>query len=321
MIKTISDLLLSIAEQERKILDKYKLNYGPTIGSMYEGLSKQVLEMSLPGNLDLKVVSGFGYFDDEETGELDCMLVTGEGEPIPHTDKFKWPIKDVLAVLEIKKNMDFEDLAKGYDLLKSVSRIYSKYMEAGYVVDTSDISLVYRLMTGGVDVSYDQVKLLPFEKQTIYHALVCEAVEPLRILFSYHGWKKEFTLRENVEKLIKDRGPVASGMGISSFPQLIVGGDFSLVKTNGRPYMTEIKENWWPALISTDENPICVLLELIYTKMEARFDTAIFGEEDSEQEKFSPCLYAKPVMVGMAQGWEYRYEEISNVNLKKRKNC
>lgn len=317
MIETIADLLSSIIAKEQGVLDEFPLTHGPTIGSMYEGLSKEILAMSLPGDLKLQVVSGFGHYNGVDTGELDCMLVTGHGEKIPHTDKYRWPIQDILAVLEIKKKMEFEDLVEGYDLLHTVSNVYTEYLKASHKkMVTTEVDRVFELMTGNA-ISYEQANFLPSDQQTIYHTLVVEAVEPVRVLFAYHSWKKQVSLRENVEKMVKARGPIASGMGISSFPHLIVGEKFSVIKTNGRPYLAEIKDGWWPALVSSDEDPVLTLLELIYTKLESRFDTQIFCDEDADSANVFPCFCVKPAKAGKIEGWEYRYTSVPRKLLKR----
>ncbi|WP_420884141.1 DUF6602 domain-containing protein [Rhizobium tibeticum] len=72
---------------------------------MYEGLTKDLLNKAIPDGLDLKIVSGF-VIDGKggSSGQLDCMLVRGEGSPVPFVDGlFQWHVRDVLAVFEVKK--------------------------------------------------------------------------------------------------------------------------------------------------------------------------------------------------------------------------
>ena len=59
IIKTISDLLLAIRDKGILEIEPYlKVKHGPTIGNMYEGLTKKIAEKSIFKGLDLKVVSG-----------------------------------------------------------------------------------------------------------------------------------------------------------------------------------------------------------------------------------------------------------------------
>ncbi len=104
MIRTIAELLEAFKTKEVEILDKQDLKHAPTIGSMYEGLTHEILKKSLPVNLELQVVSGFIEGKDGELSpQIDCMLVSGEGTVIPYTQNFKYPLAQVIAVLEVKK--------------------------------------------------------------------------------------------------------------------------------------------------------------------------------------------------------------------------
>lgn len=103
MIKEVADFLQALIREEQTKLDGYTLQHRPTIGKMYEGLTSEILKKSIPASLNLRVVNGFIQFGhDELSGEMDCMLVQGEGEQIPYTDSYKWHIDNVLAVIEVK---------------------------------------------------------------------------------------------------------------------------------------------------------------------------------------------------------------------------
>ena len=78
MIRTVSDILNCFIEEERKKLDQFDLKHGPTIGSMYEGLTADVLNKAIPPHLDFRIESGVIYDDTNiMTGEIDCMIVRG----------------------------------------------------------------------------------------------------------------------------------------------------------------------------------------------------------------------------------------------------
>jgi hypothetical protein len=86
MIKTVSDILDGFIEEEKKKLDQFDLKHGPTIGAMYEGLTADVLNKAIPLHLDLRIESGVIYDDTNTmTGQIDCMLVRGQGIEIPYT--------------------------------------------------------------------------------------------------------------------------------------------------------------------------------------------------------------------------------------------
>ena len=52
MISTVAELLDAIMRQEVKMFDQQKIKHAPTIGSMYEGLRQNILELALPSGLD-----------------------------------------------------------------------------------------------------------------------------------------------------------------------------------------------------------------------------------------------------------------------------
>src|SRR5205807_8698596 len=129
MIRTISDLVNSFATEEAKKLAQYQLNHGPTIGSMYEGLSADLIHLAIPRDLGLQVVSGF-VVDAEGgmSGQMDCMLVRGEGEQVPYTQQCKWPVWDVLAVFEVKKTLYGSALKEALVHLRSVHDAFSNWL-------------------------------------------------------------------------------------------------------------------------------------------------------------------------------------------------
>jgi hypothetical protein len=112
MISTIADLLEAFRRKELELLDKQNVVHAPTIGRMYEGLTREVLEKALPTNADLRVVSGFVTNNRGELSrQIDCMLVAGEGEKIPYTEDYQYHFYQVITVIEVKKNLFSNDLA------------------------------------------------------------------------------------------------------------------------------------------------------------------------------------------------------------------
>jgi hypothetical protein len=100
-ISTVADLLEAFRKKELQLLDRQNIPHAPTIGRMYEGLTREILEMTFPEGLDLKVESGFITNDRGDLSkQIDCMLVEGEGERIPHTDNYRYHIKNVVAVVQ-----------------------------------------------------------------------------------------------------------------------------------------------------------------------------------------------------------------------------
>lgn len=321
MIRTVAELLKAFVDEERAKLDAEDLTHGPTIGAMYEGLTKETVEKCLPEGLDLRVLPGFAYFGDKISGELDCMLVRGEGQQIPYTGKYRWHIKDVIAVFEVKKTLSADELSDSFNHLREVSELYSTYIQSG---ETKDISFninwprrVFSQITGVIAPEHGSVEQLSFDLEMIYHTLICEFISPVRIVVGHHGWKKEKTLRDHIAKLITDRMAQPQGMGVSSFPQLIIGGEFSLVKANGFPYSAPLISGMWPFLVSTSHNPLRVLLELIFAKLDVLYEIGIF-DESIEQEAMSSCLRARAVLHEERSGWQYLYDDLPSEGLKAR---
>ena len=75
--------------------------------------------MIAPG---LKVVSGFMRAGEELSGQLDCMIVLGQGQKINYLDKYVYPARQVLAVIEIKKTIYARQFEDAYGQLADVSR-------------------------------------------------------------------------------------------------------------------------------------------------------------------------------------------------------
>src|SRR5687767_11023058 len=132
MIKTLGEMLEQLRQAEAKRLDAVDIKHAPTIGAMYEGLTHDILDRAIPPGLDLRVVSGFAVDGKGgTTGQLDCMLVRGEGTPVPFVSgMYQWHIQDVLAVLEVKKELFGSELGDAYDQLKSVTAISSSWLKS-----------------------------------------------------------------------------------------------------------------------------------------------------------------------------------------------
>lgn len=322
MIRTVADLLKEFVVRERQVLDAVDLTHGPTIGAMYEGLTRNMLDKSIPPELGLQVVSGFAFFDAHLSGELDCMVVRGTGHRIPYTDKFKWHVSDVLAVFEVKKTLSLEDLADGYEHLRKISSLYSQYVESdeanGVKVDLTWPRRVFSQMTGRVPPEHKEVEVLPYDLEMLYHALITEYLGPVRILVAHHGWKKEKTLRDHIARLLERRLKSPRGMGAASLPQLIIGGEYSLVKLNGLPYVGHLIDGMWPILASTSHNSLRLLLELVFTKLDSLYSANLALDDSNEQEALSLCLRTRAVKRDDVQGWEYIYDELSNKTLEER---
>ncbi|WP_305460914.1 DUF6602 domain-containing protein [Photobacterium leiognathi] len=323
MIKTVAELLQSFMQEESKKLSEYELKHGPTIGDMYEGLSTELLNRSIPHQLNLQLVDGF-ITDGADflSGQIDCMLVRGEGEQIPYTKSFKWHVKDVLAVFEVKKNLYSADLINSFEKLKQASEGYCKYLFEGEHSDNKFVDLspsyqTFSQLTGIKSPPYHEREILSKENELIYTTVFMEQLMPVKIVIGYDGFASEYRLREGLVNFIEAQG-AGSGYGIPSFPQLIICGEYSLVKAAGLPYTIPMRDGYWDFLLSSKANPVLLMLEFIWTKLSLEFDVGLPWGDDIEMEGLNEFLRAKPIVTEEQGGWMFKYDKLSKATLEQR---
>ncbi|MFY0670153.1 MAG: hypothetical protein JXQ95_19130 [Alteromonas stellipolaris] len=320
MIRDVSDLLNGLMQEERSKLDDYSLRHAPTIGKMYEGLASDILSRAIPESLGLQLVHGIIYNEGLMSGEIDCMLVKGVGEKIPFTDSFKWHIKDVVAVIEVKKSLYSNDLKDAFGHLRDVAHNFGSYVRSGQndtLIDLRPVRRAFSMITGVAGPEHSEVESLCIEKQMIYHTLVMEHLSPIRIVLGYHGFKTESSFREALISFINEN-QMTEGFGIGSFPQLIVCGKHSLIKMNGYPYCGPLKLGFWGFYTSSNTNPVLLMLELIWTRLSYDVFVDDLWGDDLKVESFSPFLAGKIARAGDRLGWEYRYTPIEQKHLTNR---
>ena len=231
MISTVADLLDAFRQKEVQLLDRQDITHAPTIGRMYEGLTRKILQKALPEGLDLKIVSGFITNDTGDLSrQIDCMLVSGEGERIPYTDDYKYHIRNVIAVVEVKKNLYSGDLDSAYKNLVTV-----RQMQEGGLPESRLFNDAFRSILRSDPDMYDDIGKLPTWKRQIGLALYVDSITPVRIVLGYHGFADEISFRESFVEYT-ERNLLARGYGAADLPNLIICAGFSLVKLNGMPY-------------------------------------------------------------------------------------
>ena len=105
MINTIYELLSLLKDKGVAEIEPYlNIQHNPTIGDMYEGLTKILTDKAIFKGLDLRVTSGkikniYGVL----SRQIDCMIVVGDGEKIPFTEDYIYEVNKVIAVIEVKK--------------------------------------------------------------------------------------------------------------------------------------------------------------------------------------------------------------------------
>ena len=306
LITTVSQLLTGLQEAEAEKLRTLGIKHAPTIGALYEGLSRDIIGRAIPPEWDVRVVEGFIKGRDGELGpQSDVLVVTGEGEQLPRLDSFVWPVKDVLAIVEVKKNLYSKDLEEGFESLLKNRQVFQRWIEHA-VTETFDLAPTYKAfayLTGRLPGGFEQADALPQELSYPFHVLSAEQAGPVRILLGFEGFAKEANLRKAYVDFLfgKLRQP---GYGPVSLPSLVVCRSNAILKLNGQPYIAPTsKDGWWTLLASSSENPLRPMIELLWTKMVNRFDVSVPMDDTLSMESLRPLLKVRLHHSG--QGWEF----------------
>lgn len=317
MIRTVADFLSQLKEAEVERLDKVDIQHGPTIGDMYEGLSTDLLRRAVPETLGLQIVEGF-VTDGQgnRSGQIDCMFVRGEGEAIPYTGAFVWPVQDAIAVFEIKKILYHDDLVDAFAKLRAVRDLDRAHKASlkGASVDIRSARRAFAETTRLLAPAYDNLDSLSLNHQQIFHTLVSEQLSPVGIVIGYHGYATEKAFRDSLLTHLKSQLNTA-GYGPGSFPQLMISGRFSLGKANGQPYSARMHGEWWPFYFSSRVNPILLLLEYVWTRLDLEFHIGGLWGEDLTLEKMNPFLLARAVEEGGRTGWRQEWVDLEEHEL------
>ncbi|MDQ8206180.1 hypothetical protein QEH52_01570 [Coraliomargarita sp. SDUM461003] len=316
-ITTLGGILEGFLTHEKKMIAEFeqkhgKIPHGPTIGDTYEGLTTELLSKAIPEEFNLRITNGFIIGKDgSKSGQIDCMLVRGAGSPIPKTDSEIMPIENVLAVLEVKKTLyggDFADVLDHFDQLMVLEPNHSKPIPAG------DIFRTFSQITGLRIEKHEEIREHDFHHRLVYHSLVSELIRPVRIAIGYDGFKKESGFRKSFIGLIEGHTG-RKWIPPTSWPDLIISGEFSMVKMNGRPYVAPSRDDYWNLFATSRVKPIHLLLELLYTRISKDLGLVEFWGEDLELEVFNHFLQAKAIDRDGKQGWDWLYLELDEKKL------
>ena len=320
MIHTFADILREFMEEEASKLAQFAVDHGPTIGDMYEGLSAELLTRALPDGLDLRVVSGFATdLQGHMSGQIDCMLVRGAGEKIPFTDTYKWPIGDVLAVFEIKKTLSYQTMREAFVHLRRTYESYKRWLDTqpkDARIEIGSALRAFALMTGVH--SNGRTDDVPQDLQLLHYTLAIEQLSPVRIIWSYGGYKTQTGLREAMVRMLNealDDDALGSGFGVPCFPHLISCNGICLVKANGQPYSPPVDDGQWPFLFSSVTNPVWFMLELVWAKIENAYQISMPFGDGLIQEAFVPFLSAKREEHDGRTGWFYRVADFKDLEV------
>lgn len=264
----------------------------------------------------MHVVSGKIKNDvDKFSDQIDCMVVIGEGMKLPYINEYVYDINQVIAVIEVKKNLFSKELYDAYYNLKSVINI--AYPRSDMQIDM--LRDAFTVISKMQLPEHNEINRLETKYQMLYHSLIVECFLPIRVIFGYEGFANELSLRDKFIDFISsnitpDTG-VARGFGATFLPNLIIAKENSLIKTNGMPYaitFDEMNEYCWIA--SYRRNPLLIFLELLWTRLTCLFEISsdIFGD-GLVNEGLAPLLTA----CGSENGWVYKKipYTIENINV------
>jgi len=308
VISLVADLLNSFVGDQLPTMDAHPVTHGPTIGDMYEGLSEEVLTRAIPENLGVRVVTGFATGEGgTPSAQLDRMLVVGTGERIPNTNAYLWPAKDVIAVVEVKKNLRPKDITDSIANLKSFRSVEQPALEAA-----AELPRWYdheRLVRCVGQVTGTHIQSLNWKEydvatRLIGPALFLDQLTALRVVLGFHGHKTERGFRSALGNVLMQT--LTSGADFMDLPHLMIGGQFSLVKANGRPYYSSMRGETWIPYFTTPANPLLVLLEMIWTRLDDRFGLGNPWGEDLTTDVGRSFLEATPRVINARNTWDVK---------------
>ncbi|MCA1359189.1 hypothetical protein I6F14_05240 [Bradyrhizobium sp. IC3069] len=316
MLTSLATILQKLQQVEAAKLAQENITHAPTIGAMYEGLTRDLLDRAIPAALDVRVVSGFVEGHDGQLGpQTDAMLVTGEGRPVPYTGDFVWPIQNILAVFEVKKNLYGADLDDAFQKLRTINDMFDAYVQSEHPsFDINPAFNAFARLTGRYPRSRAEIAQLPEEWQFFFSLLVTEQVGPIRVILGYEGYVDEAGLRRGFADYLEQNNAVR-GFGLGSYPSLIICRNNSLLKMNGQPYISPLADGRWVAVVSNHENPIRILLELIWTRLSNQFQQYIPMDDTLQLERLAPFFLARIVQAGQATAWQLQHHELDKKEL------
>lgn len=316
-IETAADLLSALRTQEVQVLDEQSIKHGPMIGDMYEGLTRDMLNKVLFDGLDLRVVKGAIVSEDGRISpQTDCMVVQGEGKKLPFTDHHIYPIGQVIAVIEVKKNLYSSGLDSAFQQIRGMVSMVESNRSGGRLLADAYRSIVLQPLPTVADFEKKQL-----HERMIYYALLMDSILPVRIVLGYHGYRTEHSLREalinhfeaHVGETPSKHHPELTPQG---FPNLIICDNKSVVKINGMPYASPIVEGIWPLLATYPSQPDRILLEVLWTRLDYQFGLGSSMFDDGlSTEALRPLLRVKPEDLGNTRGWLYSLIDASEERL------
>lgn len=327
MISHASQLLAEFIARERKALEGLEIPHMPTLGEAYEAIAAQGIDQQfvIPKALGLKVVSGFVTVGGKQLpNQIDCMLVDGEGQRIGLTDHYVYPIERVLCLVEVKKTLNKPDLVDAMHHLGSITQAASQHISelldrGEFSGDISALRHHFAQISGfaAPDRLADRLTL-PLERGILFHSLLFDHFTPATVILGFDGYSTESGFRRAFVDILEEHVGAGKGFGIPSLPSLVLSSQFSLVKCNGLPYICKWKDNDWVAVASVRENPVRILLEVVWTTIGQFYGVRMPWNDGLEMESLRPLLMAVAMQHDGIAGWKYNSVEPGEAVLRKR---
>ena len=317
-ISTIAELLNEFVSAETEILNQQDIKHPTTIGTMYEGLTATVLNRSIFKGLNLKVVKNSFILGCDT--EFDVLLVEGKGKTIPYTDRFIYEPEQVIAIIQVKKNLYSKDIEEGYNNLRFLIDYYESKEPERFVNRLFRDSFRHICRK---DISAMKYSELTQNERLVFYHLWIDASLPVRIIWGYNGFKSEYNFRDSFydylsKNITLDFENKIEGFGPYSFPNQIICGQYSMLKSNAMPFIQPLSKNgWWPFYVTSSYNPTYYFLELIWTRLSYKFEnlpSELFGE-DLDMQPANKYLDCRLKEHDGHLGWEYCNILISDEDL------
>lgn len=310
MIQNILQIIEKLVEREKKIIEGFpEVKHPGTIGDMYEGLTQKIIKAIAAqdiATLDIRVVDGFIKGANGLSKQLDCMIVRGEGTQLPNTNHYIYPIKDVIAVIEVKKSLYSAEIKDSYEKFISMTESFTPYIPP---FNNDEVYGTLRALTGH-SIIEDESQLS--EQDTVlFHAIRTMYLLPLKIALGYDGFQSQKKLNKAFVDYLREIGSFKKHYGAVSIPDLIIPGNYALFKHNFMPFQTQIGFPINDAFIllsekHPDASPLLYLIMMIYSKMQL-----IYNLPESIWDGISDIVSARPFLstslkkIDGLWGWEY----------------
>jgi len=323
MINTVADFLHRLQTEHENIAEAKGIKHRVTIGEMYENITAGLLKLALFDEINLNIISQSFVVDGKgnRSQEMDIMIIEGEGRPIEFTNRFDVDFDQVVAVIQVKKTLNYQQLEEGYLNLYSVYEIAPEEIQQYQINMFNDM---YRSICRESPAVNGKIRkeFTTGTSEALYEVLKWEAIMPARILFAFTGYRSEKSLRDSFYNFLgqhrsESEKPIP-GFGPLNFPNLIVNDDYMLTKNNGMPFVMPLKGSDWDFYTSSRGNPFLALLEIVWSRLSYRYklSAAIFGE-DLKLAGGNKYLTANPVWINGFRGWNYQYTAYVKKELEK----